>query len=133
MINHVTPIIDVMILLVIRQITKRCIYLLLVSVCSLIIYILSISLKLLLLLCNLKYYFEHINCLNTFVGFILKYSNYTNVLIFYCTDCVDVCISLSYAPTLDWPVGLTIFRGELSAIIPLPLDATTPRPLPRVG
>ena len=68
MINHVTPISDIMILLEIRQVTKRCIYLLLVYVCSLIIYILSISLKLLLLLCNLKCYFEHINCSNTFVG-----------------------------------------------------------------
>ena len=77
MINHVTPISDIMIfcfimILEIRQVTKRCIYLLLVYVCSLIIYILSISLKLLLLLCNLKCYFEHINYLNTFVGIILK-------------------------------------------------------------
>ena len=57
MINCVTPISDIMILLLlllmIRQVTKRCIYLLLISVCGLIIYILSISLKLLLLR-NLK-------------------------------------------------------------------------------
>ena len=71
------------------------------------------------------------NCLNTFVGIIIQPLD--NVLIFYCTDCVDVCISLSCVPTLDWPVGLIVFRGELSAIIPLPLDDTTPRPLPRAG
>ena len=50
-----------------------------------------------------------------------------------CTDCVDVCVSFSFEPTLDWPVGFIMFLGELSAIIPLPLADTTPRPLPRVG
>ena len=55
MINCVTPISDILLLLLLmtRQVTKRCIYLLLISVCGLIIYILSISLKLLLLR-NLK-------------------------------------------------------------------------------
>ena len=119
-------------ILMIRQVTKRYIYLLLISVCSLKIYILSISLKL-LLLCNLKCQML-LQKLELFKHFCRqKIQPLDNVLIFYCTDCVDVCISLSCVPTLDWPVGFTVFRGELSAIIPLPLDDTIPRPLPRAG